>query len=438
MTICNKLDDRIAIFTPKGLHLKAQGRGAHPGLEAKKAGQPCKGCIASTRYVLCNPYRFDRLCQPSDPGCASRPWALRYNPFGVTRRAFSLVELLVVVAIIGILVAILIPAIQQARTAALRQSDNNNLHQLGVAIATYESNLAHYPSEADNGANDFTITVMNSVFTQLLPYIGNENYFQALKSVDPIAPVGYGSNSLLNAQSIGNIVNVKIYLCPGRRNYAPGKVDYAFPGSCVARMSSLLYLANTNFTQAECCASTAIVNPLSGYAMGACDESCVFVSLKSVLGASNSSPSTAGMVASLRGTSYSMLLSEKAMLPSNYHTEDLGPYDYDAGFCIAYAIGDGSATYWYDHMRGGIDNDSASLVPDSQLSSSDFLGYGSPFNALPLLLADGSVRHTLATAQNGGLAYNKSTIQSYYYFNNVGATATCGQSIGAQAVDSCQ
>jgi len=84
------------------------------------------------------------------------------------QRGFTLVELLVVIAIIGVLVALLLPAVQAARESARRGQCSNNLKQLGLAVHNYESTFRYMPPGCYHAVFGTWITV-------LLPYIEQKN-----------------------------------------------------------------------------------------------------------------------------------------------------------------------------------------------------------------------------------------------------------------------
>lgn len=88
-------------------------------------------------------------------------------------RGFTLVELLVVIAVIGVLVALLLPAVQTAREAARRMKCTNHLKQVALAIHNYESAFQEYPPA---GMNDSTTGAANhSCVAFLLPYLEQAN-----------------------------------------------------------------------------------------------------------------------------------------------------------------------------------------------------------------------------------------------------------------------
>jgi prepilin-type N-terminal cleavage/methylation domain-containing protein/prepilin-type processing-associated H-X9-DG protein len=101
----------------------------------------------------------------------------------LNRPAFTLVELLVVIAIIGVLVALLLPAVQSAREAARRAQCGNHLSQLIIAVHNYEMAHGYYPP----GTIDATGPIVNaprgyhhSWTVQVLPYLEEQNVYNAI------------------------------------------------------------------------------------------------------------------------------------------------------------------------------------------------------------------------------------------------------------------
>lgn len=123
-----------------------------------------------------------------------------------SRKAFTLVELLVVIAIIGILVGLLLPAVQAAREAARRMQCSNNIRQMALATANYESAFKCLPASRVSRTKDRLGPVSGiSVHARLLPYMEQNQ-------VSQLIDFGVDYNHPNNAAAL--VTPVATFRCP--------------------------------------------------------------------------------------------------------------------------------------------------------------------------------------------------------------------------------
>ncbi|MGH7134941.1 MAG: DUF1559 domain-containing protein, partial [Pirellulales bacterium] len=150
----------------------------------------------------------------------------------VRRRGFTLVELLVVIAIIGILIALLLPAVQAAREAARRSQCTNNLKQLGIGLQNYHDATKSFPFGV-GGTGTPAINVGNwaraSGFIPLLPYVEQQAMYDRIRSGGNGNP-SYGPHAWLGW--VAWDVTVSDFQCPsdagGLRSSSNRNNNYAF------------------------------------------------------------------------------------------------------------------------------------------------------------------------------------------------------------------
>ena len=133
-------------------------------------------------------------------------------------QGFTLVELLVVIAIIGILIGMLLPAVQQVREAARRTTCSNNLRQMGIAFLNFESAFKKFPRSGEHIAYDpadpnraLKTQCYHCPLTMILPFIEQNSVYIGF---DLKLRYNEGTNAALALQGRGPGAVIPVYLCP--------------------------------------------------------------------------------------------------------------------------------------------------------------------------------------------------------------------------------
>ncbi len=150
-----------------------------------------------------------------------------------SRRGFTLIELLVVIAIIAVLIALLLPAVQAAREAARRAQCVNNLKQIGLGIANYESTYGVYPMGVltDGPLNNCAKYWGFTWADYILPYMEQSASLNALNYSGSYA-------SVRNVTTFSN--KVSSYVCPSDTpNSPPPAADIPSPQASYAGVAGL-------------------------------------------------------------------------------------------------------------------------------------------------------------------------------------------------------
>lgn len=145
----------------------------------------------------------------------------QFNIGRTNRRGFTLVELLVVIAIIGILIGMLLPAVQQVREAARRAACQNKIRQIGLAGLNFECTHGFLPPPRI-GLGE--INFQGSAFVILLPFVDQQGRHG---QIDIDSAISSGSNGDLVSQALD------IYICPSMQLHDVEAADLPGEGSYI-------------------------------------------------------------------------------------------------------------------------------------------------------------------------------------------------------------
>lgn len=275
-----------------------------------------------------------------------------------TRRcsAFTLIELLVVIAIIGVLITLLLPAVQQAREAARRSQCKNNLKQIALAMHNYHDshNVFPYGHGMRNTAENPTKHAFDCWFQLLLPYVDQANLYNQYMADN--TTIIYS----VPASIAGTVVSS--FACPSDPS-APGRGGngvcnnsntWAFHGSYIAN-AGVGGLGGTTSAYAYTIANGVITPPASGGLVSTTNK--IFVNPNGIFGF----VSKINLRDVTDGASNTLLLSEGIIQPGRGRKLTVVDADEAGSSCGM------SGAYWGGAWYGGYGFSTAE-VPNTSIS----------------------------------------------------------------------
>ena len=186
----------------------------------------------------------------------NRGLSVQSRSFGLAQRGFTLVELLVVIAIIGVLIALLLPAIQQAREAARRATCTNNLKQIGLAFHTFHDARKKFPPAATRDSSTYSIGGW-SFLVKLLPNMEYASIYDTLdiKHDDPFGDTVTDTTKKTAGQTAAKTV-IGEFTCPsnsGEKTVTVSSIAWALTNYKVmgaTTQTGLNYVSSANFNTA--------------------------------------------------------------------------------------------------------------------------------------------------------------------------------------------
>jgi len=315
----------------------------------------------------------------------------RHSP--LLRKGFTLVELLVVLAILLLLMAMLLPAIQRVRESANKMVCASHLRQIGQAVHLYlASNNQLFPSGGGDNPNPRTLNAAGlptirveqdwGWMYQILPYMEQDSLWRLRSPSKPVASYfdpAYGIDPAADAQIVAT--PIEAYFCPSRRNPQVIKTDDPMLGmramNDYAGNIGAFTLYDENGTYHSACAND------EGYEEGKPKNpfrNGVFVKSRYFKGKSSFAVDTAIHVRDISdGLANTLLAGDKRMNITAFNQTQFGDID---GF---------TAGYIADTLRSGQNPPSRDFYNDNPNFGNDRFGSAHPYS-INALFCDGSVR----------------------------------------------